>query len=143
VYAASKAFVYSFSEALSYELKDTNVTMTVLMPGRTDTDFFAKADMEDTKEYQKNLADPAAVAKDGYNALMKGESRIISGAMNKAMIGMTNVMPDSANATNMADNMQPTNKEEDKRRHGSEHPASQKEREMIKEHTGQKTGDAK
>jgi short-subunit dehydrogenase len=76
VYAASKAFVLSFSEALSHELKDTNVTMTCLMPGRTDTDFFHKADMTDTKEYQKELADPAKVAKDGYEALMSGESRI-------------------------------------------------------------------
>jgi short-subunit dehydrogenase len=133
VYAASKAFVLSFSEALIHELKDTNVTMTVLMPGRTDTDFFRKADMEDTKEYQKELAEPADVAKDGYEALMKGESRIISGLMNKMMVGMTNVMPDSANAANMAKNMQETDKPENKTRQGTDHHASKKEGEVTPE----------
>lgn len=133
VYAASKAFVLSFSEALSYELKDTGVTMTCLMPGRTDTDFFHKAQMEDTKEYQKNLADPADVAKEGYEALMKGDTRVVAGAMNKMMMGMLNATPDSMNAANMADNMLPTKKPEDERRHQSDHAASQEEREMIKE----------
>lgn len=141
VYAASKAFVLSFSEALSYELKDTGVTMTCLMPGRTDTDFFHKAQMEDTKEYQKNLADPADVAKEGYEALMKGDIRVVAGAMNKMMMGMLNATPDSMNAANMADNMLPTKKPEDERRHQSDHAASQEEREMIKEETGKKEGD--
>jgi uncharacterized protein len=141
VYAASKAFVLSFSEALSYELKDTGVTMTCLMPGRTDTDFFHKASMEDTKEYQKNLAEPADVAKAGYEALMKGETKIVAGAMNKMMMGMLNTMPDSMNAANMADNMQRTNKPDEERRHQSEHPASQRERAMARKETGQKEGD--
>lgn len=141
VYAASKAFVLSFSEALSHELKDTGVTMTCLMPGRTDTDFFHKAQMEDTKEYQKDLADPAKVAKDGYDALMKGETKVVSGALNKIMTGMSNVTPDSMNAANMADNMKPTRKPENERRHGSDHAPSQQEREMISEETGQKAGD--
>lgn len=133
VYAASKAFVLSFSEALSYELKDSGVTVTVLMPGRTDTDFFHKAGMEDTKEYQKDLDDPAKVAKDGYDALMKGEHRVVSGIMNKVMVGMSNVMPDKANASNMAGNMKETDKPEDKRRHHSDHPASREERESNHE----------
>jgi len=143
VYAASKAFVLSFSEALSYELKDTNVTMTCLMPGRTDTDFFHKADMTDTKEYQKQLDDPAEVAKNGYEALMKGENRVISGMKNKMMIGMINASPDSMNAANMADNVSPSGKEEAEKRRASDHPASQEERQMIREETGQKTGDKK
>ena len=143
VYAASKAFVLSFSEALSYELKDTNVTMTCLMPGRTDTDFFHKADMTDTKEYQKDLDDPAEVAKNGYEALMSGESRIVSGMKNKMMMGMLNATPDSINAANMADNVSPSGKDEKDKRRASSHPASQQEREMIREETGQKTGDKK
>lgn len=136
VYAASKAFVLSFSEALAKELEDTDITVTALMPGRTDTDFFLKAGMEDTKEYQEHeLAEPADVARDGYDALMSGESRVISGAKNKMMIGMVNTMPDSANAANMQKNMKPSDKEEE-RRMGPAHSASQQERESIGKETG-------
>lgn len=133
VYAATKAFVLSFSEALAYELKDTGVTTTVLMPGRTDTDFFHKAGMEDTKEYQKDLSDPAQVARDGYEALMKGETTVVSGAKNKLMVGMSNMMPDKMNAANMAGSMEKTDKDPQDRRHHPDHPASQQEREMTKE----------
>lgn len=143
VYAASKAFVLSFSEALSYELKDANVTITCLMPGRTDTDFFHKADMEHTKEYQKELDDPAEAAKNGYEALMSGESRIISGFKNKMMVDMMNASPDSLSAANMADNLSPSKKDEDEKRRHSNHPASQQEREIIKEETGKRLGDKK
>jgi short-subunit dehydrogenase len=132
IYAASKAFVLSFSEALSAELEDTGVTVTALMPGRTDTAFFHRADMENTKEYQEHkLADPADVAKDGYDAMMSGDSRVISGAQNKMMIGMMNTIPDSANASNMQKNIQPSDKDENERRHRSDHPASERERETI------------
>lgn len=141
VYAATKAFVLSFSEALSYELRDTNVTMTCLMPGRTDTDFFHKADMTDTKEYQKDLDDPAEVAKNGYEALMSGESRVVSGMKNKLMMGMLNASPDSMNAANMADNVSPSGKDEEDKRRESDHPASKQEREMISDKTGKKVGD--
>jgi short-subunit dehydrogenase len=132
IYAASKAFVLSFSEALAPELKDTGVTVTALMPGRTDTAFFHRADMEDTKEYQEHkLADPADVAKDGYDAMMSGESKIISGAQNKMMVGMMNSMPDGVNASNMQKNIQPSDKDESERRQRPEHPASERERETI------------
>jgi short-subunit dehydrogenase len=72
VYHGTKAFVLSFSEALHSELKDTNITVTVLMPGATDTDFFNKANMTESKAVQdkNSLSDPADVAKDGYMALM-------------------------------------------------------------------------
>jgi short-subunit dehydrogenase len=138
IYAASKAFVLSFSEALAKELEDTDVTVTALMPGRTDTDFFFKADMTGTIEYQEHqLADPAEVARDGYEALMSGESRVISGGQNKLMIGMMNSMPDSANAANMQKNMQPSDKDPNERRHQPGHAASQREREaMDKEEVG-------
>lgn len=132
VYAASKAFVLSLSEALAVELEDTNVTITALLPGRTDTDFFYKADMVDTKEYQEHdLANPVEVARDGYNALMSGESRVISGAQNKMMIGMLNTMSDSANAAKMHKNMQPTDKAADERRYRSSHTPSERERQLI------------
>jgi short-subunit dehydrogenase len=132
IYAASKAFVLSFSEALAAELKDSGVTVTALMPGRTDTAFFHRADMEDTKEYQEHkLADPADVAKDGYDAMISGDSKIISGASNKMMVGMMNTMPDGANASKMQKNMQPSDKEESERRQRSEHPASERESETI------------
>lgn len=111
VYGATKAFVLKFGEALVNELKGTGVTMTVLQPGASDTDFFHKAGAEDTKEYQEStLSDPADVARDGYKALMSGESRIISGAKNKMMAAMTNAMPDSMAAANMRKHMEETDK---------------------------------
>jgi short-subunit dehydrogenase len=132
VYAASKAFVLSFSEALAKELKDTEITVTALLPGRTDTDFFYKADMVDSKEYQDHkLADPEKVARDGYEALMSGESRIISGMDNKMMVGMMNAMPDGGSASFMQKNMQPTDKDADERRTHSDHRPSQEERSSI------------
>jgi uncharacterized protein len=132
VYAASKAFVLSFSEALAKELERTNVTVTALLPGRTDTDFFFKADMEDTKEFQDHkLAEPSEVARDGYDALMSGESRVISGVQNKVMVGMMNSMPDSTNASKMQKNMQPSDKEDDQRKQRPGHAASDQERETL------------
>jgi len=81
VYAASKAFHLSFTEALINEVKDTNVTLTLLMPGATDTDFFRKAEAEDTVNYrEKELGSPEEVATDAFDALMKGERRVVSGA---------------------------------------------------------------
>ncbi|RYZ22187.1 MAG: SDR family oxidoreductase [Chitinophagaceae bacterium] len=111
VYGATKAFVLKFSEALAYELKDTGVTVTALQPGASDTDFFHKAGAESTKEYQESsLSDPADVARDGYKALMGGDAKVVSGMKNKMMGAMSNLMPDSANAANMAKHMQPTDK---------------------------------
>lgn len=105
VYHATKAYVLSFTEALAQELKDTGVTMTALQPGATDTDFFNKADMQDSKILDTKLSDPAKVAKDGYEALMKGDDKVVSGLKNKAMVGMSHVVPDSTVAAQM-DKMQ-------------------------------------
>jgi short-subunit dehydrogenase len=74
-YAASKSFLLSFAEALFNELKDTGVTVTALMPGATDTNFFARAGMEDTKVGQSSKDDPALVAKQAFEAMMKGEDK--------------------------------------------------------------------
>jgi len=93
VYAATKAFVLSFSAALVNELKDKDITITALLPGSTDTDFFHKGHAEDTVGYrEKELMDPAEVAKDGYEALQKGESKIISGSKTKMHVFMADLL---------------------------------------------------
>lgn len=107
VYHATKAYVLHLTEALIRELKDTAVTMTALQPGATDTDFFNKAEMQESKIMDTKLSDPAKVAKDGYEALMKGDDKVVSGLKNKAMVGMSNVMPDTAVAAQMDKMQQP------------------------------------
>ena len=95
VYHGTKAFVHSFTEAIRSEVKDSGVTITALLPGATDTDFFNKADMLEAKIVQEGkLDDPAKVAKDGYDALMRGDDKVISGFKNKMQVAMSNVMPD-------------------------------------------------
>lgn len=101
VYHATKAYVLHLTEALISELKDTNVTMTALQPGATATDFFNKADMLESKIMDSKMSDPAQVAKDGYDALMSGDDKIVSGLKNKAMVAMSNIMPDSTVAEQM------------------------------------------
>ncbi|HUC83366.1 MAG TPA: SDR family oxidoreductase [Flavisolibacter sp.] len=101
VYHGTKAYVLSFTEALISELKDSAVTVTALQPGATDTDFFNKADMQESKILDSKLSDPAKVAKDGYEALMSGDDKVISGMKNKVMVGMSNVMPESMVAEQM------------------------------------------
>jgi len=78
VYGASKAFLYSFSEAIRNELKDTGITVTALLPGPTDTSFFERADMEDTKAGAGKKDDPADVAKDAIEAMMAGKDRVVA-----------------------------------------------------------------
>lgn len=88
VYHGTKAFVLSFSEALRSEVKEHGITVTALQPGATDTDFFNKADMQRSKIVQdkESLSDPADVAKDGYEALMSGKDKVVSGFKNKVMV---------------------------------------------------------
>lgn len=112
VYHATKAYVLSFTEALISELKESAVTLTALQPGATDTDFFNKADMQESKILDTKLSDPAKVAKDGYQALMSGDDKVISGFKNKAMVGMSNVMPESMVAEQMNKMQQPRDKDE-------------------------------
>jgi short-subunit dehydrogenase len=83
IYNATKAFGHSFSFAIRNELKDTGVSVTTLMPGPTETEFFHTADMDDTKVGQSKKDDPADVAKTGYDALMKGEGDVVHGLKNK------------------------------------------------------------
>lgn len=94
VYNGTKAFIDSFSLALRNELKDSGVTVTCLMPGVTDTEFFARADMLDTKVgTQENKADPADVARTGFDAMMKGESDVVAGLKNKLQAAMASITP--------------------------------------------------
>jgi short-subunit dehydrogenase len=95
VYNGTKAFIDSFSFALRNELKDTGVTVTCLMPGATETHFFERADMLDTKVGSEEKADPADVAKEGYKAMKKGQDHVVAGWKNKVSAVMTNVVPDS------------------------------------------------
>jgi short-subunit dehydrogenase len=100
VYNASKSFVQSFAEALQNELKDSAVTVTSLMPGPTDTEFFDRADMsEDTRVGQGTKDDPAQVAAQGFEALMKGEKKLTAGSvMTKVQGAVNKVLPDSVKA---------------------------------------------
>jgi short-subunit dehydrogenase len=99
VYNASKSFLQSFAQALQNELKDTNVTITSLMPGPTETDFFHRADMEDTKVGEAKKDDPAQVAKQGFDALMSGEGKIVAGSMTTKAQGVASkVLPDRLKA---------------------------------------------
>jgi short-subunit dehydrogenase len=95
VYNGTKAFIDSFAFALRNELKDTGVTVTCLMPGVTDTNFFARANMLDTKVGQDDHKDdPAEVARAGFEAMMKGESNVVAGFRNKLQVAASHFVPD-------------------------------------------------
>jgi short-subunit dehydrogenase len=94
VYNASKAFLQSFSFALRNELKDSGVSVTALLPGATDTEFFERADMLDTKVGQAKKDDPADVAKAGFDALMEGQGDVVYGLKNKLQAVAAKVIPD-------------------------------------------------
>jgi len=95
VYNGTKAFLDSFSWALRNELKDTGVTVTCLMPGATETEFFHRAGMDDTKAGAGKKDNPADVARTGFDAMMKGEGDVVHGAMNKMRAAMAAVTPES------------------------------------------------
>jgi uncharacterized protein len=107
-YAASKAFLLSFAEALRYELRDTGVTVTALMPGPTDTEFFDRAGMRGTKVAEAAKDDPAQVAKEGYEALLAGKDHLVAGAMkNKAQTAGGRLMSETAKAAMQARQTEP------------------------------------
>ncbi|WP_421729167.1 SDR family NAD(P)-dependent oxidoreductase [Brevundimonas sp.] len=94
VYNASKAYVDSFSFALRNELKDTGVSVTVLMPGPTDTEFFHRAGLDDTAVGQStSKMDPAKVAEIGYRAMQRGDGDVVAGLMNKLQAATAAVTP--------------------------------------------------
>ncbi len=101
VYAASKAFDQSFAEAIRSELKDSGVTVTSLMPGVTRTNFFRRAAMTDTRAggNEKMQDDPVKVAEQGFEALMKGEEKVVAGSLSAKLMGRSGrFVPDSVKA---------------------------------------------
>ena len=86
VYNASKSFVQSFAEALRNELKDTGVTVTALQPGATETEFFHRAGMDDTKVGQQDKANPQDVAREGYEAMMAGKDHVIAATLKERLM---------------------------------------------------------
>ena len=109
VYHGTKAFVQSFSEAIREELAEEEITVTTLLPGPTATDFFNKANMNQSKILQDKLSDPADVARDGFEALMRGDDKVISGFKNKVQVAMSNLSTDKAAAHRMGEMQKPTN----------------------------------
>jgi short-subunit dehydrogenase len=93
VYNGTKAFIDSFSWAIRNELKDTSVTVTCLMPGATDTEFFERAGMTDTKVGTDPKDDPADVARVGFDAMQKGDGDVVAGWKNKIQTTIANVTP--------------------------------------------------
>ncbi|MDF0544157.1 SDR family NAD(P)-dependent oxidoreductase [Sphingobium sp. H39-3-25] len=95
VYNGTKAFIDSFADAIRNEIKDSKgVTVTTLMPGPVETEFFDRADMLDTSVgASESKSDPADVARDGWDALMKGEAHIVSGWKNKVQAAVAHVTP--------------------------------------------------
>ena len=96
VYNATKAFIDSITEALRAELKHAEidaVTITTLMPGPTETEFFARAEMLDTKAGQSKKDDPAVVARKGWDAMVAGTGAIVTGLHNKLQVAASGVVP--------------------------------------------------
>lgn len=99
VYGASKAFVQSFAQALRNELKDTGVTVTALMPGPTETNFFHRAGLDDTKVGTDEKDDPADVARQGFEALMAGKDHVVAGSLkNKLFTAGAKTLPQTITA---------------------------------------------
>jgi short-subunit dehydrogenase len=107
VYNGTKAFIDSFAWALREELRDTEITVTCLMPGPTDTEFFERADLLDTKVGQGKKEDPVKVARVGYDAMMKGEGDVVSGFKNKVQAAIAAVTPQSMLAKMHTDMAEP------------------------------------
>lgn len=95
VYHGSKAFIDSFAYALRNELKDSGISVTVLMPGPTDTEFFERAGLQDTRVNHGDKDDPAAVARAGFEAMMEGDARVVTGLKNKVQVATAGVTPPS------------------------------------------------
>jgi len=98
VYAASKAFLRSFGQAIRNELKDKGINVTVLMPGPTETEFFERAHMEDTVVGEAAKQDPAEVAEEAIRAMNEGADHVVPGIKNKVQMGAAKLMSDEAKA---------------------------------------------
>ena len=98
VYNGSKAFVDSFAAALNEEIRDSGVTVTCLKPGATETNFFHRAELDDTKVGQAKKDDPADVAKAGWEAMKDGDPAVIYGMKNKMQVAAAGMMTDAETA---------------------------------------------
>lgn len=92
VYAASKAFLRSFGQAIRQELADRNVNVTMLMPGPTETDFFDRAEMQASKVAQGAKQDPEEVAEAALRALADGSDHVVTGLKNKIQASLAKKM---------------------------------------------------
>jgi short-subunit dehydrogenase len=111
VYGATKAFVMAFGEALREELRETGVTVTVMQPGPTDTHFFERADMEDTKVGRGKKDDPALVAKNGFAAMIDGKPSVLAGGFKSKVQGaMNEILPETVKARASAKQAKPSDK---------------------------------
>jgi len=108
VYGATKAFDLMFAEALRFELEDTGVTVTALQPGATDTEFFERANMENTKVAERPKDDPADVAKKGFDAMMAGKDKVIAASLKAKLEGIAGeVLPEPTKARMQAGQTRP------------------------------------
>ena len=98
VYNGTKAFIDMFSYALRAEVQGRGVTVTCLMPGPTETEFFERADLMDTKVGQDKKDDPAEVAENGFKAMMAGDSGVVSGWQNKLQVALAKILPETVMA---------------------------------------------
>jgi len=116
VYNASKSFVQSFALAIRNELKDTGITVTSLMPGATETEFFERAEMEDTEVGAGEKDDPAEVARQGFEALMGGRDKVVAGAFkNRVQVAAGRVLPDNVKAEKHREMAEPGSADEEDR----------------------------
>jgi short-subunit dehydrogenase len=119
VYHASKAFVLSFTEALRTELEGSPITVTALCPGPTDTDFFPKAGMMNTKAFQKaHVMAPQEVAEIAYRGLMKGDRTIVPGGSNKTLVFTRRLLSEGGQAKKSKKFYEPVKPKQIKRRRG-------------------------
>lgn len=110
VYAATKAFVQSFAEAIRFEVKDKGITVTSLQPGATETNFFARANMLNTVAGESKKDSAADVAQQGYDALMAGRDHVVAGSwMNNVMAGSAKIIPEKMAASMQAAQTKPKN----------------------------------
>ena len=114
VYNASKSFVQSLALAVREELSDTEISVTSLMPGPTETEFFERANMEDTAVGQAEKDDAAEVARQGYDALMAGEAKVVGGSLsNRVQVAAGRVVPDTLKAKMHRNKAEPGSGEDD------------------------------
>jgi short-subunit dehydrogenase len=140
VYAATKAFILSFAEAVIKEIEDTEVTITILQPDATDTDFFHKAKAEHSITYrEKKLADPEKIALEAYRSLNEGKDIEVPGFQNKIQQALNVIMPDAMITSSMEKQMKESNKADGRTQ--ASHVASLRERKSINTYNNTHNGD--